>query len=254
VTAIIGILCTDGVVIAADSAATFAAGRQRTIEQPFDKIEIIQGSVIIAGTGPIGMGQRFCACVETAWQQQKKNSSLEIAKAFTAAGVKDFAATSAPQGEYGALVAYGAAGRPQLAELALLDFQPELKSAKLWYASMGSGQMITDPLLALMREVFWSDGPPPLQDGIFAATWVLQHAIAVNPGGVGEPLRIAVLERANTGGHYHARFLSDEEIAPHKENVSAAKEHLRDFKKRHKPEAAAELPPGPLPEPEPPRQ
>jgi hypothetical protein len=88
--------------------------------------------------------------------------------------------------------------------------------------------------------VFWNDGPPSLQDGIFAATWVMDHAIAINPGGVNAPLRIAVLE--HTGQGYKARLLSDEEIAPHRENVKGAKDYLRGYKDRHNPEAAPDLP------------
>ena len=48
---------------------------------------------------------------------------------------------------------------------------------------MGSGQPITDPFLALMRSIFWGDGLPTVQDGTFAVTWALEHAIEVNPGG-----------------------------------------------------------------------
>ena len=95
---------------------------------------------------------------------------------------------------------------------------------------MGSSQPITDPFLALIREVFWEDGPPTIQEAVFAATWALEHAIAVNPGGVNGPPRIAVLENAGKG-HYAARVLSDAELDEHRQYIAEAKKTLKDFKK-----------------------
>src|ERR1035437_432847 len=62
-TVIVGILCSDGVVIGTDSA--MAAGRVLTgytIErQDGDvlKIEVIEKDIITAGTGAMGLAQRF---------------------------------------------------------------------------------------------------------------------------------------------------------------------------------------------------
>ena len=53
-TILVGLLCKDGIVIGSDSSATFGTMQNRTIEQPTDKIEIIDGKVIIAGTGQVG--------------------------------------------------------------------------------------------------------------------------------------------------------------------------------------------------------
>jgi 20S proteasome alpha/beta subunit len=79
-TAIVGIRCKDGVVIGADSSATFTDGGQvRTIEQPTEKkIEIIGDKVIVAGTGSVGHGQRFCAVVRKLHQVVQVGRSLSI--------------------------------------------------------------------------------------------------------------------------------------------------------------------------------
>ena len=46
-TVIIGVLCKNGVVIGADSSATFSIGTLRTIEQPFEqKIQVIDNHVV----------------------------------------------------------------------------------------------------------------------------------------------------------------------------------------------------------------
>lgn len=56
-TILVGLLCKEGIVIGADSSATFGSAQFRTIEQPTDKIEIIDNQIIVAGTGQIGLGQ-----------------------------------------------------------------------------------------------------------------------------------------------------------------------------------------------------
>ena len=70
--------------------------------------------------------------------------------------------------------------------------------------------------------------------------WVLMHAVAVNPGGVNEPIAIAVLERRDE--RWGARRLPKDELQEHRENVAAAKEHLRLYPEEHKREDAAEIP------------
>jgi hypothetical protein len=248
VTSIVGISCVDGVVIGTDSSATFAAGKQPTIEQPTDKLDIIQDHVIVAGTGQVGLGQRFCAVVSRMWTGQfPKKTPLEIGKALAKEGINDFAQTDAAKGQYGALVAFAAGNQPYLCEFASADFQPELKNDKIWYVSMGSAQFITDPFLGFLREVFWDGGRPKLQDAIFAVTWVLEQAVALNPGGVSAPIRLAILEQVN--GKYQSRRPDDAELAQHRENVVAVKAHLRKFKtEAHQPAAAAALPDIPQPE------
>jgi hypothetical protein len=247
VTALVGIYCKDGVVIGADSAATSAAaGGLRLVEMPVKKIEIIDDRMIIAGTGQIGLGQRFCARTSELWLAKRLSGMDHFTAANTIAdnAIKDFASSNARMGQYGALVAFPAKGDRHLVEFATDDLQPEFKNTNLWYGSMGSGQTIIDPMLGLMREVFWSDGPPTVQDAIFATTWLLDHAVAINPGGVNAPVRIAVLEKFK--GEWKARLLTDEELLEHRGNVGAAKDALRNYKSHMAQGAdAVELPPVP---------
>lgn len=243
-TAIVGVACTDGVVIGADSSATMGmAPNVHTIEQPTDKIQIIRDQVIVAGTGAVGLGQRFGAVVERLWSDgaAKKGGAIEAGKLFSAQGIEDFASTHIRPGALGALVAFPCGGKACLCELALADFQPELKDDRFWYVSLGSAQPITDPFLGFIREVFWDDGQPSLAEGIFAVTWTLEQAIALNPGGVNGPIRLAVLQRKG-GKEFHARCLDETELEIHRENVQAAKAHLRSFRSQHSPQAAEQLP------------
>ena len=230
-TSIVGLLCEDGAVIATDSAATFVtgpSGQAVTMEQPTEKIDIIANSCIIAGTGQIGLGQRFCQVVEEVWEQRQNVehfTAIQFATVICQNAMQNFASTAAGKGQYGALMAFPWKGNVELCEFALADFQPELKQHRgLWYASMGSAQTITDPFLGLMRRVYWRDGPPKVPGGIFAACWTLEHAIELNPGGVAAPTRIAVLDGDSP------RILTEEELAEHQQSVSGAHKALREFR------------------------
>jgi hypothetical protein len=238
-TVLVGIRCKDGVVIGSDSSATFGTATGVTIEQPTRKIEVIDGALIVAGTGQMGLGQRFCAQLETMHKSGPANakcyigkSAVEAGKMMASAAISDFASTDARKGSYGALVAFCTRKELHLCEFASTDLQPELKTDHLWYASMGSGQAIADPFLALMRKVFWTDGMPSLADGIFAAAWTLQHTIDINPGGVNGPVRLATLTWADgtPNSKAVARFLTEEEIGQHMESVESAERHLASFR------------------------
>lgn len=230
-TAIVGILCRDGLVIGTDSSTTFASSvGNPIIEQPSEKLSLIHDCVIVAGTGQLGLGQRFCRIVEMAYEEKLflgSKHQTAVGNELCKRAVGDFAYTSANRGQYGALVGFALGDKPCLCEFAVSDFQPEFKTETIWYGSMGSGQAITDPFLALMREVFWEKGPPSVQDATFATTWALDHAIQVNPGGINGPARIAVLEK--TSGKYRAKLLDDAALEEHRQNIQQAKERLRAF-------------------------
>lgn len=237
-TTVVGVLCQDGVVIGTDSAATFGSGDNRTIEQPTKKIYLV-GDSILAGTGQVGLGQRFRAVLEKTRSDGKmKGSPLEGVKTLCREGIADFGSTSAPKGQYAAVVAFPTTKwGPQLCEFAASDFQPELKDERLWWVSLGSAQPITDPFLAFIRRVFWQDGPPSLADAIFAVTWTISHAIDTNPGGVNGPIHIAVMENAGK-----PRLLDPTELDQHLQNVAAAEQHLRSFSHLLQDGEAKELP------------
>ncbi len=242
-TSIVGVLCRDGVVIGSDSSATFGNGQLRTMEQPYQKLEVIGSHVLLAGTGQIGLGQRFSAVVKKTWdtkgfsRDEKGNlrSAIEAAKHLCRQGINDFAETNAPKGQYGALVAFPCEQVFHLCEFSVDDFQPEMKTERLWYCSMGCAQPITDPFLAFVRDVFWSDGLPTVRDAINAVTWTLDHAVQVNPGGVNGPIQLGVLEKGSKG-LLEAKSLSDAELGEARQFIHEAKQTLKMLKQN--PQAA----------------
>lgn len=247
-TVLVGINCSDGVVIGADGSATFAQGQRPTVEQVTQKIRILDGRVILAGTGSIGLDQRFAEILEDQWSNQKvfrKKSPSQGCVELSRAGLQNFDYTGCDINNigYGCLLAFPCNNQTCLFEFSPDRFQPEQKDERIWYVSMGSGQPIVDPFLALMRVVFWQEGPPTHRAGTFAVVWALEHAIRTNPGGINHPIQVAVLSRDS--GDLRARLLADDELQEHKENVAGAEQHLARYADIISGGADSEPPPDP---------
>ncbi len=182
-TAIVGMLCSDGVVIGSDSSATFGLGEgfPPIMEQkPVKKVEVLHDCIIVAGTGQVGLGQRFCHIVDQAYAATSATQRIfgkhyvEVGTSLSALAMKDFNSTGigyAPEKHrtvgYGALLAYTHSGKCYLCEFPHTNFQPEFKTPEIWYVSMGSGQNITDPFIAFLRRAFGKQQPTVAQASNF---------------------------------------------------------------------------------------
>lgn len=230
-TVIIGTRCEDGIVMGADSSATFTQGNQKTIEQPNqEKVKLVDEGCMWAGTGAVGLGQRF-QCVlhknRESLKLKQKREAIEAVTDICKHVVTDFADTRVPPGMFGALLAFYANNSFHLCEYEPSRFQPELKLGDTCFVAMGSGQSIADPFLALLRAIFWKARQPRVNEAIFVTLWVLKHAIEVNPGGIGPPPHIAVLDKSNGGPR--TRELNDHEIQEHEDNVEGVGKLLRGY-------------------------
>jgi hypothetical protein len=184
------------------------------------KVFVVADKIIIAGTGAVGVGQRFTAAVAKAYANRKfanVESEIEFGKRLCVAGTEDFAETGLQKGRFAAMVAFPIKKKMFLCEFGLADFQPEMKTDDMWFCSMGSGQPITDPFLAFIKRVFFPSVQPSLKEGLFMVTWALMHVIELNPGGINGPPQIAVLEC--DGESASARVLEDDELEEHKNSV-----------------------------------
>jgi len=223
-TILVGILCDGGVVVGTDSSATFGPAHAPTIEQPIDKLHVLDDNMIVASSGHVGHGQRFVEQVRSLRSaNQLKMAPLEIGKKISHVTINDLGETlpnvaqliQQRQLPFCALMAFVYKKRPYLIEFEPGTFQPEIKDKNLWYVSLGSGAAIADPFLGLLRNSVLADGPPDLATGKFAVYWTLHHTCEVNPGGVKEPINIAVLETSSST----ARKLSKDELDSHREMV-----------------------------------
>lgn len=230
-TLLVGIRCSDGIVVAADQAVTFAAGQSRTIADRACKVDVIDNKLIVASTGEVGFGQRFRERVSTLWAGKALNnkSAIDVAKTVSRESIADFEYTGVPMGKVplGALMAFpfkmNDKSGDALTEFYLNTFQPELKTDALWYVSMGSGQPLADPYLALLKHVFWPNKAPTVRHAVFAAAWVVTQSIRVAPAGIGLPMDMAVLVDGK------ARKLSEDEVQVHITAAEASIDHFAKF-------------------------
>lgn len=228
-TVLIGVRCTDGVVVGADSAATSAAGNIHLLKMGCDKIAIIDGRVIVAGTGQIGLGQRFVSVVQQAHDAKVfQSNQVTVAKALSAGGRNDFASTGAPMAQYGAMVAAPIEDEGCLIEFAVNDFQPEMKTEKLNFVAMGSGQMLAEPFVSFVARTFWQDSIPDVQTAIFGVHWALAHTIKCAPGGVGDPIVIATLTKGKKG--WQAEMLSAELLGEQVQHMAALEDTIAGYR------------------------
>lgn len=245
-TAIVGVLCRDGVVIGADRAVTFSAGAHRTIEQSARKLGAVKGKYVLAGTGGVGFNQRMEYILEHHDADIAKcTHHIEAGRVMSSLAVNNFASTRANQGSYGCLVAFAVNDKPHLCEFGIQDFQPEFKTDQIWYVSMGSGQTITDPFLGVLRRLFWKDeGLPSVKQATLYVVWTLQTVIELNVGGVNGPIDIGVLSKKD--GRYSPKLLSREEIDEHQAHLKLLEGKMGEILKLGPDALAAEVPKPPV--------
>ena len=256
-TILVGVRCTNGVVIGADSMATSSAGPQRLMQiLSDDKINIIDNTIIIACTGAVGLSQRFYGVVKSAWNPPNKwfqKPCNECIRDIARATLQDFEHTGVPrlppqQGglQFGSLMAAPLDGAAHLIEFSTTDFQPEIKKDQLHFVSMGSGQILADPFLAFISRVLWSGRAPDVQMGAFGVYWVLSHTIQYAPGGVGHPIKIAILKKEK--GEWVARSVEGNELQEPEQHVAEIEKLIAEY-----PKASIEAAKG-SPPPQPPKE
>jgi hypothetical protein len=228
-TIIVGVKCTDGVVIGADSIATSSASMTNIMQiESNDKIRIFDDTIIIAATGAVGYTQRLHLQIETAIKgsifKNYKHDRLtqHIANKF----IGDLQSSLAPNFPqfggigFGALMGAIVDDNPCLVEFATNNFQPEYKEKKSFFVSMGSGQPLADPFLAFVSRVLWHDRLPDVKIGRFGLFWALRHTLKHAPGLVGPPIRLATLKRRE-GKWVASEGDDDQEAAQFIENIEA---------------------------------
>jgi hypothetical protein len=134
-------------------------------------------------------------------------------------------------------------GTAQLIEFSTSDFQPEIKTDQLHFVSMGSGQVLADPFLAFISRVLWAGKTPDVQMGAFGVYWVLSHTIQYAPGGVGPPIKIAVLKKER--GDWVARSVEGNELQEPEQHVAEIEKLIAGYPKASIESAKGTPPPTP---------
>jgi Proteasome subunit len=231
-TALVGILCTDGVVIGADSSGTLTVGDQRTIEQPQSKLAVLGNDIVFGWTGPAGLAQRFAYYLSLYRDNPDFSGKhhIPIAEDICKATIENLKRTFCEVGGLGVLMAFRVHTGFHLCVFPPDDFQPLFKTPQEWFVAIGSGKVLMDPFLGLLRRVFFGPMQPRLNEGIFTALWTLNLAIELNPGGIGGPPQVAVLQVGSDGKACTARRLTEDEVGKHQESIEGAETHLGNYR------------------------
>jgi hypothetical protein len=230
---VVGVLCEEGVVVGAAESRSSRAGAVDAAQDASANTFVVQGDLILAGSGRAGLGQRFAEVVGAIRSDSRfpKWTGMTVTKSICAEAVEDFAATRCDPGQFGALLAFAACDGFQLCEFAASDLQPELKTPDRWFASMGAGKPVADPFFAFLQRALFADSQPPLAEGLLLVTWVLDYAVGLDAGVGGNSVRIALLAEEHVDLPPSARVLSESALADCLGEVRAAERHLASYRR-----------------------
>lgn len=232
---LVGVLCEDGIVVGSADSDRGETGRFDPAEEAAASTFVVQKDLIVAGVGRTGLGQRFAQVVASVRSDSRFGdwTGLTVAKTISAEAIDEFASTRADMGHFGALVALAACDGFALCEFSARDLQPEWKTPDQLFASLGAGRSVVRPFLRFLQRVFFTDSPPTLAEGVFAATWALDYAMGGSgPGVAGRSLKVAVLARETPEMQFTARLLSAGELSDELAHVRGAEKHLAAYRRK----------------------
>lgn len=210
---IVGIRCTDSVVLAASGPGTMPSeDGLAPARQWARKLRVVGGKAMLAVSAHDGLAQEMGLSLERALAELDQ---VECAEDVLRAGIRDALAapvqrTVAIHRTLQGLPGFGVSSNeyvlsqsmvaiPFQGSLRLYLLDPECSlteiTSELSYAAIGNVKAIADPFLAFLREVLWQDGLPGQAHGELAAYWTVRHAIENNPVGLTHPIQLIVMAR-----------------------------------------------------------
>jgi hypothetical protein len=214
-TVVVAFLCTDGIVVAADSMITPSVGNINVGHHKGRKIGVLAGPQVYAFAGDQGQAARFSLLAgANAANIGNFANALEYPIALTQALITQFQATGiAGSISVNTVLAFAHGGSCHCCvfEGAM---QPRLLDPHHFYVALGTGKLSADPFLRYLSDIFCNGNQPRVRDAIFLATWTVQHVIDTNPGGVAGPIRITTF--IPEGNCFLTRELPDTEIDEHR--------------------------------------
>lgn len=256
-TLLVGILCSDGVVIASDSDATFGTGQASTIGQmPVQKVYKLADTAIFAATGAVGISQIIADRLSQGMRGNEFRAAASPEQLMHLLGTQINKIVT-PYLESGAhvqrivgnangslcksMIAIECKGIPCLFHF---DFNgaPERATKDLPFVALGSGQQIADPFLAFLKRLIWSDVQPTTAEGKLVGVWTTDHVCATNAGGVGGAVQAMVLTKG-------ARIVElDETITQeHRQLIAGAERSIVAFLRSPATSVAPPIPTPPAP-------
>jgi hypothetical protein len=240
-TLLIGILCSDGAVIAADRQASHGALGTTTVGQQVTKVSIIGPDVLFACSGRVGMGQQFEAFItqlrdDNYFVQNKYSIAIGrvqqhfrpiVEGAFKTAGAAIH--VLGQQAAQSDCICGGLLAAPFKDGMKLVEISPQIAveflTPSLSFISMGSGKLSADPFLGFLKSIFWPDRLPSVRESTLAAYWTIKLATDLRVSGVGMGTDIFVLEQSSDT--WTARALDQNETSEHDIFIETCQSSLR---------------------------
>lgn len=230
-TVVVAFHCSDGVVIAADSMITPSMGGMPVGHHHGHKLSVLAGPQLFAFAGDQGQADRFRVMTDGAHGRiATATHPLEYAVALSGGIIDQFQRTGIGMAQIGtnAILAFQM-GNTHHCCVFEGQVQPRFLDQNHFYVALGSGKLSADPFLRFLADTFCpQNSQPTVAEGIFLATWVVQHVIDTNPGGVAGPIRVATF--SEDAGTPHARLLDDSEISEHQQAIESARTALKDWR------------------------
>ncbi|EKR55135.1 hypothetical protein [Leptospira interrogans] len=241
----VGILCSDGVVLASDSCATssttiaigqYANSNINVVESQMRKIRIIPDHSLVIISGDVGLGDRmFHSLVKD------RNEIFELKKHYLDIGntigfkMVEQITNSNPKAKeggpfgVGCLFAFCDEGNFRLCEYPSSNFLPEFKSESFCFASIGVATILTEPLLAYASKIIWKHKQPTIEQAKLVAAWAITFAISFNTAGIRGSIQMATLIKNKTSSKIETHHFDEAEIVTITERIKAFEDYLALF-------------------------
>ncbi len=230
-TALVGIYCKNGIVIASDSALTVNG----IIEQIYSNKLVVDPArqlITAFSCSDLGFAQRYRNKIVKEWDTPAKDIEEKINN-LSRIGLEEFYDTHYPQHKLKVpasfLIGFVQDGEHYLIGLPEGGFQPVRYDQYHWYCTIGSGSEIIAPLIGFIREIYWQNGAPNIAQAIFHAYMCLHLAIKINTGGVNGDIHIGVIQRDEKTGQYTTKKQDDYDMLNNKSMHEAAMSYYGNF-------------------------
>lgn len=248
-TLIIGVKCSDGIVIGADDAVTIGALDAPTARQKIHKLTLWGGDLLMGVSGALGVAQQLEDAIQERWitaskpdvefaQRTYKNvlallreavwSVVEVELQHAAVAKPALGSKSEASAVTHSMFAFATPKGPHLVTFNQ-QATPE-EAREMPFISIGKGSRYADPFLGFLREVVWKETKPPVKEGVVAVYWSLVHVSRTSTGGVGNPGQIMVMEQE--AGTWKGREVSSDDLMEQQQFVDSLEEEIRALPKR----------------------
>lgn len=232
-TALVGIYCKNGIVVASDSALTING----MIEQNYSKKLVVDSTnnlITAFSCSDLGFAQRYRNKLSKKWSTLPRDIDEKINE-LSAIGLQEFYETHFPQHKLDVpisfLIGFVHQDKHYLVGLPEGDFQPISYDTDHWYCTLGSGAEIITPFIGFIRKIYWKDEPPTVAQAIFHAYICLKLAVEINAGGVNGEIHIGIIEKDEKTGQYNAKKQDENDMAYNDQMHDAAIDYFANFSK-----------------------